>query len=204
MSAALGLARACRRVVVVDAGRPRNASSEHLHGYLTRDGMNPSELLDIGQAEVCEVGGEIHHGCVTALTRGGPESFMAILDDGSTVESRAASASLKDESTKFLGPATNSRSSSPMVREFAVRPSSSAPASPQQMIYCAYSAAHPMIPASRRPTAPDSRTSPECGGAGNVNDSPAQLINAASAGSRAAIALNHHFLAYDIEHAWSR
>ena len=32
-------------------------------------------------------------------------------------------------------------------------------------------------------------------------DSPAQLVNAASAGSRAAIALNHHLLAYDIDHA---
>lgn len=37
--------------------------------------------------------------------------------------------------------------------------------------------------------------------AGNVVDSPAQLINASSAGSKAAIALNHHLLADDIEGA---
>ncbi|WP_019815903.1 NAD(P)/FAD-dependent oxidoreductase [Saccharomonospora saliphila] len=37
--------------------------------------------------------------------------------------------------------------------------------------------------------------------AGNVVDSPAQLINAAGAGSKAAIALNHHLLADDIERA---
>ena len=37
--------------------------------------------------------------------------------------------------------------------------------------------------------------------AGNISDSSAQLINAASAGSKAAIALNHYLLARDIEHA---
>lgn len=37
--------------------------------------------------------------------------------------------------------------------------------------------------------------------AGNVADSPAQLINAAAAGSKAAIALNHHLLAEDIDRA---
>lgn len=37
--------------------------------------------------------------------------------------------------------------------------------------------------------------------AGNVVDSPAQLITAAGAGSTAAIALNHYLLAQDIEHA---
>nr|WP_261566372.1 NAD(P)/FAD-dependent oxidoreductase [Frankia gtarii] len=37
--------------------------------------------------------------------------------------------------------------------------------------------------------------------AGNVVDNPAQLINAASAGSTAAIALNHFFLAEDVQQA---
>ena len=38
LSAALMLGRCRRRVMVCDAGTPRNAASRALHGYLTRDG----------------------------------------------------------------------------------------------------------------------------------------------------------------------
>ena len=41
LSAALVLGRARRRVAVVDAGTPRNAPAEHMHGFLSRDGMRP-------------------------------------------------------------------------------------------------------------------------------------------------------------------
>jgi flavin-dependent dehydrogenase len=40
LSAAMMLGRSRRRVVVVDAGEPRNAPSAHLHGFLSRDGMD--------------------------------------------------------------------------------------------------------------------------------------------------------------------
>ena len=39
LSAALVLGRCRRRVLVCDAGTPRNAASRALHGYLTRDGI---------------------------------------------------------------------------------------------------------------------------------------------------------------------
>ena len=39
LSAALVLSRARRRVLVVDAGSPRNAPAAHMHGFLSRDGM---------------------------------------------------------------------------------------------------------------------------------------------------------------------
>lgn len=52
MSAALVLARACRRVLVFDHGRPRNAAAAHMHGYLTRDGVPPSEFLTIARAQL--------------------------------------------------------------------------------------------------------------------------------------------------------
>ena len=45
LSAALVLARARRAVVVIDAGQPRNAPAAHLQGFLSRDGMPPTELL---------------------------------------------------------------------------------------------------------------------------------------------------------------
>ena len=45
LSAALVLGRALRRVVVIDAGTPRNAPAAHMQGFLSRDGTPPGELL---------------------------------------------------------------------------------------------------------------------------------------------------------------
>jgi thioredoxin reductase len=59
LSAALVLLRARRTVVVVDAGAPRNAPAAHLHGFLSRDGMPPRDLLAAGRAEVSGYGGRL-------------------------------------------------------------------------------------------------------------------------------------------------
>ena len=45
LSAALNLVRARRTVLLVDANRPRNAATLRSHGFLTRDGVSPLELL---------------------------------------------------------------------------------------------------------------------------------------------------------------
>ncbi len=52
LSAALMLGRCRRSVLLCDAGRPRNYASHALHGYLTRDGIPPSEFLAIGRREL--------------------------------------------------------------------------------------------------------------------------------------------------------
>jgi thioredoxin reductase len=65
LSAALVLSRARRAVLVVDAGQPRNAPAAHMHGFLSRDGMEPGDLLSVGQAEVQGYGGEVVHDAVT-------------------------------------------------------------------------------------------------------------------------------------------
>jgi thioredoxin reductase len=52
LSAALMLGRCRRSVIVFDTGQPRNAHSQALHGYLSRDGIPPRELLRIGRAEL--------------------------------------------------------------------------------------------------------------------------------------------------------
>ena len=49
LSAALVLGRARRRVAVVDSGEPRNAPAAQMHGYLSRDGMPPADLLAAGR-----------------------------------------------------------------------------------------------------------------------------------------------------------
>jgi thioredoxin reductase len=52
LSAALMLGRACRTVMVFDEGRPRNGVVRHIHGFLSRDGIDPLELLKIARQEL--------------------------------------------------------------------------------------------------------------------------------------------------------
>lgn len=52
LSAALMLGRCRRRVLVCDAGHPRNESAQHLHGYLTRDNIHPREFLRLAREEL--------------------------------------------------------------------------------------------------------------------------------------------------------
>jgi thioredoxin reductase/SAM-dependent methyltransferase len=59
LSAALTLARARRSVTVVDAGEPRNAPADGVHGLLGLEGVSPVELLARGRADVVGYGGEI-------------------------------------------------------------------------------------------------------------------------------------------------
>ena len=59
LSAALLLGRCRRRVLICDTGKPRNAHSAHAHGFLTRDGIAPGELLRLGRAEVSQYGVEL-------------------------------------------------------------------------------------------------------------------------------------------------
>lgn len=52
LSAALLLGRARRSVLVCDAGKPRNWASNALHGFISREGMNPAELLETTRQEL--------------------------------------------------------------------------------------------------------------------------------------------------------
>ena len=52
LSAALTLGRCLRRVLVADGGPPRNEHSPAVHGFLSRDGIRPAELLRLGQAQL--------------------------------------------------------------------------------------------------------------------------------------------------------
>lgn len=53
LSAALMLGRCRRSVLVCDTGRPRNAASRALHGYLTRDDIPPFEFLALAREDLC-------------------------------------------------------------------------------------------------------------------------------------------------------
>jgi thioredoxin reductase len=98
LSAALVLVRARRAVVVIDAGTPRNAPAAHMQGFLSRDGMPPTELLAAGRAEVAGYGGHLVSGTVTDVRRddGG---FELTLADGQAVSARRVlvTTGLRDE-----------------------------------------------------------------------------------------------------------
>ncbi len=81
LSAALVLARAQRRVVVIDAGRPRNAPAAHLQGFLSRDGMPPAELLAVGRREVESYGAVIQRGRVILIRGVQPNGFEITTDN---------------------------------------------------------------------------------------------------------------------------
>jgi thioredoxin reductase len=59
LSAALVLGRCRRRVLLCDAGRPRNAASRALHGFLTRDGVPPLEFRRIARGQLAPYAVEI-------------------------------------------------------------------------------------------------------------------------------------------------
>lgn len=84
LSAALMLGRARRRVAVVDAGAPRNAPASHMHGFLSRDGLPPSELLALGRGELRGYGVELLEDRVTRLVPG----FTAELASGRELTAR--------------------------------------------------------------------------------------------------------------------
>jgi thioredoxin reductase len=84
LTAALVLGRARRRVAVVDAGAPRNAPAAHMQGFLSRDGMPPSELLAAGRAEVAGYGVHLIDDQVSRIEPG----FAVHLAGGQTLEAR--------------------------------------------------------------------------------------------------------------------
>jgi thioredoxin reductase/SAM-dependent methyltransferase len=80
LAGAVALTRARRRVLVVDAGEPRNAPAGHVHNYLGREGTPPAELLAAGRAEVAGYGGEVVASTVTAAKPDGDGFLVEVAD----------------------------------------------------------------------------------------------------------------------------
>jgi thioredoxin reductase len=87
LSAALVLGRCRRRVLLCDAGTPRNERARELHGYLTRDGMPPLELLGAGRRELTPYGIELRDVRVMGVDTN-PDGFTVAMADGGTANTR--------------------------------------------------------------------------------------------------------------------
>src|SRR5215475_11047184 len=87
LSAALMLGRCRRRVLICDLGQPRNRRSRALHGYLTRDGIAPAELNELGRKELATYDIEFRCIGVTGVRRE-PDGFRISLGNGSEEAAR--------------------------------------------------------------------------------------------------------------------
>lgn len=88
LSAALMLGRCRRKVLVVDAGNPRNRHASEAHGYLTRDCIPPLELLRLGREELKRYGVELLSAEVTGASRLDGGGFESVLAGGGRLRSR--------------------------------------------------------------------------------------------------------------------
>lgn len=89
LSAGLVLARAQARVLLLDAGEPRNAPAAHMHGFVTRDGMPPADFLAEGRREVAGYGAEISSDRVAGVERNATGGFAVTLASGRIRNARA-------------------------------------------------------------------------------------------------------------------
>jgi thioredoxin reductase (NADPH) len=87
LTAGIVLARAQSEVVVLDEGRPRNSRAAHMHGFVSRDGMSPSEFLTIGRAELSRYGATLIETRVVTAQRA-DDHFVVHTGDGQRIESR--------------------------------------------------------------------------------------------------------------------
>jgi thioredoxin reductase len=88
LSAALVLGRSRRRVLLCDSGLPRNAASHALHGFLTRDGVEPAEFLRLAREQLRPYETvELRHTEVTDAVSL-PTHFDLTLGDGQHISSR--------------------------------------------------------------------------------------------------------------------
>jgi thioredoxin reductase len=70
-----------------------------MHGFLSRDGLPPRELLALGRTEVESYGGEVLTATVTELVQNGRNGFWVLLEDGRRLPARRllVTTGLRDE-----------------------------------------------------------------------------------------------------------
>jgi thioredoxin reductase len=88
LSAATVLVRSCRRVLLCDAGNPRNVRSQAVHGFLSREGIRPLELLMVARAQIAQYGLECLETTVMRVDREEQGGFRVSMLDGRELRCR--------------------------------------------------------------------------------------------------------------------
>lgn len=88
LQCALVLARARRRVLVFDAGEPRNSSVRQTHGLFTRDGEQPYALLQQAREQLLEYGDSLVQKRAIANVHASDGEFDLTAADGSQIRTR--------------------------------------------------------------------------------------------------------------------
>ena len=88
LAAALQLARARRRVLLLDAGRPRNRFAHASHGFLGQDGRAPADIVATGRAQLLAYPTAEHRAATATEARAGDGGFAVALDSGETLRAR--------------------------------------------------------------------------------------------------------------------
>lgn len=89
LSAALYLGRARKQVLVVDRGQPRHAASAVMHNYLTRDGLPPATWRAEAWRQMAPYASVRKLSSSVTHLRPEGELWLAHLDNGSVVTTRA-------------------------------------------------------------------------------------------------------------------
>lgn len=97
LSAAVALARSRRSVLVLDAGDPRNAPAAHVHNFLSRDALSPSELYAVGRTELEAYGARVKRARVKAVHRDG--DLLLVITNEQQIRARrvVVATGLRDE-----------------------------------------------------------------------------------------------------------
>ena len=90
LSAALLLGRCRRRILVCDAGNPRNAPAAAIHGFLTRDGVPPHEFREVARTQLAAYRNvELRNVEVVRVACRDDQTFGAVLASGEQFSARA-------------------------------------------------------------------------------------------------------------------
>ncbi|GIN37212.1 MULTISPECIES: NAD(P)/FAD-dependent oxidoreductase [Heyndrickxia] len=98
LSAALVLGRARKNIMLFDEDKPRNAVTHESHGFITRDGIKPSEFKKVAKADLMKYPNiSVHNQRVVDIKKEN-NYFLIYSADGNTFQSRKVilSTGLKD------------------------------------------------------------------------------------------------------------
>jgi thioredoxin reductase len=88
LNAALVLGRARRNVAICDAGEPRNAVAEEMHGFLSRDGYSPKALDDVANEQLLKYPSITRIEAAVESVAFSEKQFVATLRDGRQLPAR--------------------------------------------------------------------------------------------------------------------